>query len=175
MKISTVNFAGQRGVAVRSRLLSVVLLTSWALLFVPAGANAGELAIAQEQLHSPYAANGLEGASAWMKDRFSQSEINASSGKAFGVEAHDCNCADKSSPHFPYRIVLFTTLKSNVAARPVAHEQTAKVTLLAVRNGDQYCALESEAALRFIRECLRAHRFSLWTDTGALFSDVQIN
>ena len=62
----------------------------------------------------------------------------------FGVEAHDCSCADKPEPHFPYRIVLFITPKGDLVARPEAHEKMAKITLLAVRNGEQHCNLDSE-------------------------------
>ena len=135
-------------VAMRKKLLAVVLplvvLTSWAPSFVSGEVTAGGQAVAQGQRHGPALASGLEGVSAWMKDRFSKSEIEALSGNDFGMEAHDCSCADKPNPHFPYRIVLFTTPKGDLVARPEAHEQSTKVTLLAVRNGDQYCNLESE-------------------------------
>ena len=79
-----------------------------------------------------------------MNARFSQSEFEALSVKDFGMEAHHCSCADQPEPHFPYRVVLFTTPKGDLVARAEAHEQTARFTPLAVRKGDQYCQVEAE-------------------------------
>ena len=88
--------------------------------------------------------DSLEGVSAWLRDRFSKAEIDALSPEDLGVESHLCSCADEPAPHFPYRIVLFTTPKGDLVARPEAHEQSAQVTLLAVRDGERYCQLDSE-------------------------------
>lgn len=88
--------------------------------------------------------SSLEGVSTWMKERFSESEIAALSAEDLGVESHSCSCADKPDPHFPYRVALFTTPKGDLVARVESHEQSPKITPLAVRNGEEYCTLESE-------------------------------
>ena len=148
MKIATVNFARQSARATARRTLRAITLAfvfaSLALPFATGEVLAGERGRALEQDHEPAHATRLEGVSAWMRERFSKSEIEAMSAEDFRIESHSCSCADKPDPHFPYRIVLFTTPKGDLLARPEANEQSAAVTLLAVRNGDQYCQLDSE-------------------------------
>ena len=71
-------------VAVRKAVaLPLVVLMSWALSFVSDEVSAGEQAVAQEQRHGPELATSLDGVSAWMKDRFSQSEMEALSDNEF--------------------------------------------------------------------------------------------
>ena len=148
MKIATVNYARpSAGATARKTLRAIALalvFASLALSFATGEILAGEWVRALEQDHEPAHATRLEGVSAWMRERFSKSEIEALSAEDFRIESHSCSCTDKPDPHFPYRIVLFTTPKGDLLARPEANEQSAAVTLLAVRNGDQYCQLESE-------------------------------
>ena len=148
MKIATVNYARPGAWATARKTLRAIALAfvfaSLALPFATGEVLAGERVRALEQDHEPAHATRLEGVSAWMRERFSKSEIEALSAEDFRIESHSCSCADKPDPHFPYRIVLFTTPKGDLLARPEANEQSAAVTLLAVRNGDQYCQLDSE-------------------------------
>lgn len=111
------------------------------LSFVPCEAHAREQIRAPGQ--EPAQSSSLEGVSAWMKDRFSEAEIEALSPGDLGMESHFCSCADEPDPHFPYMVVLFTTPKGDLVARAEAQEHSAKFTPLAVRNGDEYCNLES--------------------------------
>lgn len=129
------------------KLPAVALPLAFATLglsFVPCEVHAGEQVRALGQEHDPAQVSSLEGVSAWMQARFSESEIEALSPEDFRVESHFCSCADKPNPHFPYMVVLFATPKGDLVARAEAQEQTVKITPLAVRNGDQYCKLESE-------------------------------
>ena len=148
MKIATVNYARPTAWAAARKTLRAIALAfvfaSLALPFATGEVLAGERVRALEQDHEPAHATRLEGVSAWMKERFSEAEIEALSAEDFRIESHSCSCADKPDPHFPYRIVLFTTPKGDLLARPEANEQSAAVTLLAVRNGDQYCHLDAE-------------------------------
>jgi hypothetical protein len=111
------------------------------LLFTPFDAHAGERVRMLE--HEPAHVSSLEGVSAWIKERFSETEIAALSAEDLGVESHLCSCADEPDPHFPYMVALFTTPKGDLVARVEAHEQSPRITPLAVRNGDEYCNLES--------------------------------
>jgi hypothetical protein len=113
-----------------------------ALPFVPGEVHAREQALDDE--HAPAQAGNLENVPAWIKDRFSESEIQALSPEEFRVETHFCSCEDKPDPHFPYAVVLFTTPKGDLVARAEVQEFSTKITPLAVRNGNQYCNLESE-------------------------------
>jgi hypothetical protein len=112
------------------------------LMFTPFDAHASDRVRMLEQ--EPAHVSSLEGVSEWMMERFSESEIAALSAEDLGVESHLCSCADKPEPHYPYRIVLFTTPRGDLVARAEAHEQSPRITPLAVRNGEQYCTLESE-------------------------------
>ena len=121
-----------------------ILMAYLALPLLPAPGQAAELAVALERDHAREHASGVEAVAAWMRNRFSESEIDALSAQDFGMETHFCSCADQPVPHFPYRIVLFRTPKGDLVARAEAHEQSPQITPLAVRNGDEYCKLESE-------------------------------
>ena len=60
------------------------------------------------------------------------------------VESHYCGCYDRPTPHYPYAMVLFITSKGALVARSEGREGVPRITPLAVRYGDRYCALDSE-------------------------------
>ena len=125
--------------------LSVPLLFGVLLLaFMPAHVQADQkLAALGPQLES-VAANTLEGVSRWIGSRFSDSEIADLAPEDFRVEQHACNCSDKPDSHFPYLVVLFTTPKGDLVARAEGQENMARITPLAVRNGERYCRVDAE-------------------------------
>lgn len=87
----------------------------------------------------------LEGISTWLRDRFSQGELDALPSGKLWLESHFCGCNDVPRKHFPYAVVLLATPKGDLVARPERHELAVRFTALAVRYGDRYCDLESEA------------------------------
>jgi hypothetical protein len=121
-----------------------LILAPLSLAFLPGESNAAEPVRALEQEREPARTSSLEGVSAWMKQRFSKSEMDTYSAEDFRVESHFCSCADLPEPHFPYAVVLFTTPKGDLVARAEPQEQGPRITPLAVRNGEQYCKLEAE-------------------------------
>ncbi|HKQ26061.1 MAG TPA: hypothetical protein VJT81_16560 [Burkholderiales bacterium] len=86
----------------------------------------------------------LEGISNWLRDRFSQNELEALRPGELWLESHFCGCNDVPTKHFPYAVVLLGTPKGDLVARPERHEMAVRFTALAVRYGDRYCDLESE-------------------------------
>ena len=122
------------GLGKKSRTFAFICASA-TLFFVPSEVQAGE--------HEAAHVSTLEGVSTWIETRFSEAEIAALSADDLGVESHFCSCADKPDPHFPYMAVVFTTPRGDLVARAESHEQTAKITPLAVRNGNEYCNLES--------------------------------
>ena len=121
-----------------------LILAPLSVAFLPGESNAAEPVRALEQEREPARTSSLEGVSAWMKQRFSKSEMDMYSAEDFRVESHFCSCADQPEPHFPYAVVLFTTPKGDLVARAEPQEQGPRITPLAVRNGEQYCKLEAE-------------------------------
>jgi hypothetical protein len=117
-----------------------VLLTSasLALLLPPGEAKAGELSTQESRTFE------MQEVSLWLKARFSEAELEALGPEASRVEAHSCGCYDEPRPHFPYRLVLFTTPKGDLVARAESHESALRITPLAVRKGNHYYELESE-------------------------------
>ena len=114
------------------------------LAFTPAPVQAEQQLAALEQHSEPIAVNTLEGVSRWIGKRFSASEIAQLSPADFRVEQHACNCSDRPDPHFPYLVVLFTTPKGDLVARAEGQENMARITPLAVRNGEEYCRVDAE-------------------------------
>ena len=112
-----------------------------ALAIVPGEAQARDPAFALLQRHLRLPESSLEGVAAWLNDRFSAEELEALSPETFGIESQACNCSDKPAAHFPYLVVLFTTAKGDLLARPEGQENMARFTPLAVRNGDEYCGV----------------------------------
>jgi hypothetical protein len=86
-----------------------------------------------------------DGLAVWPRARFLASELQELHLGDLEVEAHFCGCYDKPNKHFPYAIVLLKTSKGDLVARPERLEGVVAYTPLAVRRGNQYCELESEA------------------------------
>ena len=144
MKFSSVNNAWATARTHMRALVLPLAVASLMLAFTQSEVQAQERVRALEQERQPARPSGLDGVAEWMKERFSQAEIEQFSADDFRVEPHFCSCSDKPEPHVPYAVVLFTTPKGDLVARAEPQEQSAKFTPLAVRNGDQYCELESE-------------------------------
>ena len=85
------------------------------------------------------------GSSVWPRARFLASELQELRLGDLEVEALFCGCYDKPNKHFPYAIVLLKTSKGDLVTRPERLEGAVAYTPLAVRRGNQYCELESEA------------------------------
>jgi hypothetical protein len=107
--------------------------------------------LAQESSKSPLNAEQsraleLEGISTWLRDRFSQGELETLRPGELWLESHFCGCNDVPTKHFPYAVVLLGTPKGDLIARPERHEIAVRFTALAVRYGDRYCDLESETS-----------------------------
>lgn len=137
MSLNTVKTA-QAG---RSGMLVLALLFGAGL---PGQAAAEQERVALPQESPPAAASALEGVSRWIGSRFSAAEIAQLSPEDFRVEQHACNCSDQPEAHFPYLIVLFTTPKGDLVARPEGQENMATLTPLAVRTGERYCRVDAE-------------------------------
>ena len=105
-------------------------------------AQAQPTALPQGQEQAP--AGNFESVVRWINSRFTPAEIQKMSPDDFRIEPHACSCSDKPDPHFPYLIVLFTTPKGDLVARPDGHENMTKFTPLAVRKGADYCMVDSE-------------------------------
>ena len=127
----------------------LVTFASLALLLPPGEAKASELSTQESRTFE------MQEVSLWLKARFTEAELETLGPEASSVEAHSCGCYDKPRPHFPYRIVLFTTPKGDLVARPESHESALRITPLAVRKGNHYYELESEEQSygRFAHPC----------------------
>jgi hypothetical protein len=86
-----------------------------------------------------------DGLTVWPRTRFFASELQELHLGDVQVEAHFCGCNDKPTKHFPYSLVLLKTSKGDLVARPERLEGAVTYTPLAVRRGNLYCELESEA------------------------------
>jgi hypothetical protein len=87
----------------------------------------------------------IGGLSHWLKARFSETELAALRPEDLDIESHYCGCYDKPKAHFPYSFFLLRTPKGDLVARPDSSEGALSFALLAVRYGDRYCEVESEA------------------------------
>jgi len=81
----------------------------------------------------------------WLKGRFSDAELAALRPEDLDLESHYCGCYDKPKAHFPYAFFLLRTPKGDLVVRPDSNEGALTFALLAVRYGDRYCRVESEA------------------------------
>ena len=117
-----------------------LLLTcaSFALFVAPGAAHATELSVPASTVFE------MHEVSLWLRARFTEAELEALGPDATRVEAHACGCYDRPRPHFPYRLVLFTTPRGDLVARAESHETALRITPLAVRKGSHYYELESE-------------------------------
>ena len=86
-----------------------------------------------------------DGLAVWPRARFLASELQGLGLGDLEIEAHFCGCYDKPNKHFPYAIVFLKTSKGDLVARPERLEGAVAYMPLAVRRGNQYCELESEA------------------------------
>lgn len=91
------------------------------------------------------AATKPDGPAVWPRVRFLASELQELRLGNLEVEAHFCGCYDKPTKHYPYALVLLKTSKGDLVARPERLEGAVAYTPLAVRRGNEYCELESEA------------------------------
>jgi hypothetical protein len=137
---------GGSALAVREKLLAALLTVMLAMLVLPlvmseARARDRELLPDSQRV----GIMDLDGIRDWIRKRFSHEEIASLSADEVNVESHFCSCEDQPDPHYPYPVVLFTTPKGDLVARAEVHEHSAKFTPLAVRNGEEYCAVDSEA------------------------------
>jgi hypothetical protein len=81
----------------------------------------------------------------WPRTRFLASELQELRLGDLEVESHFCGCYDKPNKHYPYALVLLKTSRGDLVARPERLEGAVAYTPLAVRRGNLYCELESEA------------------------------
>ena len=86
----------------------------------------------------------MDGISAWLKARFSDAELEGLQPGVLNVEPYYCGCYDHPRKHFPQAVVLLRTPKGDLIARPEGGDQIVRFTPLAVRFGNQYCAVDSE-------------------------------
>jgi len=106
--------------------------------------HAREQATALEHDPEHHATTNFDNVLGWINGKFTPAEIEKMSPEDFRIEPHACSCADKPDPHFPYLVVLFTTPKGDLVARPDGHETMTRFTPLAVRRGEHYCMVDSE-------------------------------
>jgi hypothetical protein len=123
----------------RAQVFASALLA--AVLWVGEG-QARDLAVPQE--NPGEAMMDLKAISRWFAARFPGSGAQAFRIEDLRIESHACGCDDKPIAHFPYRVVLVSTPKADLVARPEGQEGVAGIVPLAVRYGDRYCALESD-------------------------------
>ena len=86
----------------------------------------------------------MEGVSAWIRDKFSESELTSYSQADFRIEFYQCNCYDRPEPHYPNLLVFFSTPKGDLVGRPDRRGFDTIITRLAVRHGQRYCDLDAE-------------------------------
>ena len=124
---------------VRAFVLVLLLLG-----FASGSSHAREQATALEHEPEHHAFSNFESVVGWIHGKFTSAEIQKMSPEDFRIEPHACSCSDKPDPHFPYLVVLFTTPKGDLVARPDGHENMTQFTPLAVRTGEHYCMVDSE-------------------------------
>jgi hypothetical protein len=86
----------------------------------------------------------LNAFSSWLEVRFSETELQRLPAGELRTESHACSCYDTPTKHYPYLIVVLTTPKGDLVARPEQREDTLSFTTLAVRHGTRYCDPEAE-------------------------------
>ena len=124
--------------------LATALILISAVLVPTGAAHARDAALAADD---PEQTKTLDvgGISRWLQARFSAAELAALRKEDLRVEARQCGCYDTPEPHFPYSVLLVLTPKGDLVARAEPRENTVSITPLAVRYGDRYCDVESEA------------------------------
>ena len=127
-----------------SKITLVSIVAALALVAASGGCLANDSTTQKDETTQNEATN-LDGLSVWPRARFLASELQELRLGDLEVEAHFCGCYDKPNKHFPYAIVLLKTSKGDLVTRPERLEGAVAYTPLAVRRGNQYCELESEA------------------------------
>jgi hypothetical protein len=77
--------------------------------------------------------------------RFSEAELEKLRAQGVSMESYLCNCTDRPVPHFPYVMVIVKTPSGEVVVRPEGQESAVRLIALALREGNRYCRLESDA------------------------------
>jgi hypothetical protein len=135
--------SGGSALAARKKLPALLLVLAASTLPLPVSESHAR---DREALQNSRPADmmDLEGVGDWIRKRFSREEFASLPREKLNVESHFCSCEDVPEPHYPYPVVLFTTPKGDLVARAEVQEHSAKFTPLAVRNGEEYCEVESE-------------------------------
>lgn len=127
-----------------SKITLVSIVAALALVATSAGCLAND-STAPKNETAQNGAKESDGLAVWPRARFLASELQGLHLGDLEVEAHFCGCYDKPNKHYPYAIVLLKTSKGDLVARPERLEGAVAYMPLAVRRGDQYCELDSEA------------------------------
>lgn len=126
---------------IASRLLFAVAASMLLIPLHPCRAQDTAVTVDHAQQHRAVAVSGM---SAWLRTRFSQTELEGLRAGDLRVESYYCGCYDKPTKHYPYSIILLKTPNGDLVARPEGTDGALSFTPLAVRYGDRYCALGSE-------------------------------
>lgn len=127
-----------------SKITLVSIVAALALVATSGGCLAND-STSQKNEATQNGATEPDGLADWPRARFLASELQGLHLGDLEVEAHFCGCYDKPNKHFPYAIVLLKTSKGDLVARPERLEGAVAYTPLAVRRGNQYCEIDSEA------------------------------
>jgi len=125
--------------AMKTALLLIAMLASLALLVRSEKCRAHDIAYDNDE---PPQTVAMDGVSAWLKTRFSESDLESLQAGDLKVEAYYCGCYDKPVKHYPYSLLLLKTAKGDLVARPESVDGAFRFTALAVKHGNQYCQLE---------------------------------
>jgi len=87
----------------------------------------------------------IDAVSQWLKARFSETDLEAFQPGDLKAEAYYCSCYDLPNKHYPYSLVLLKTPRGDLVARPEGTDGALIFTALAVRYGNRYCQVDSEA------------------------------
>ncbi len=88
----------------------------------------------------------------WLSVRFSAAELQQFRAGDLKIERHYCGCYDEPIKHYPYSVVLVRTPRGDLVARPDNLDVAVTFTLLATRQGDQYCEVDSSSCYGVFRE-----------------------
>jgi hypothetical protein len=127
------------------REITLVSIVAALGLVVASGGSLANDSTAQKNEATQSGATESDGPAIWPRTRFLASELQGLQLGDLGVESHFCGCYDKPNKHYPYALVLLKTSKGDLVARPERLEGAVAYVPLAVRRGNQYCELESEA------------------------------
>jgi hypothetical protein len=86
----------------------------------------------------------VESVGRWLRARFSSDELLQVQTGDIEVERQHCSCYDQPTRHYPYSLVVITTPRGDLIARPEGAETSVTLNLLAVRHGEWYCEVDSQ-------------------------------